>query len=91
MLDANSYSPTIFVKLFLPKLEKRSNSNIRSGLVTTSSMGAKVCTSGNTTYHSTKVMVNYLMEAVCYETSKAKSKVDVMDLIPGGVYTNMVR
>ena len=54
-------------------------------------MGAKVCTSGNTTYHSSKVMVNYLMEAVCYETSKAKSKVDVMNLIPGGVYTNMVR
>ena len=91
MLDANSYSPTVLVKLFLPKLERRCSAKIRSGLVTTSSMGAKVCTSGNTTYHSSKVMVNYLMEAVCYETNKAKSKVDVMNLIPGGVFTNMVR
>ena len=36
-------------------------------------------------------MVNYLMEALCYELSKANSKVEVSNLIPGGVFTNMVK
>ena len=91
MLDANSYSPAVMVKMFLPILEARCNNKRRSGLITTSSMSAKVVASGNVMYHSSKVMVNYLMEAVCYELKKANSKVDVMNLIPGGVFTNMVR
>ena len=71
MMDVNAYSLCILLKMFLPQLDRRCNSEKTSGVCITSSLAGWATTGGNTTYHATKVFVNYLHRALHKEIQQA--------------------
>ena len=91
MLDANTYSLCILLKMLLPQLNERCTKQKKSGVIVTSSLGGCFVVRGNITYHSSKVFVNFLIKAVIHELNKAKSKVELLSLMPAAVETNMTK
>ena len=90
-LDVNSYSLVILLKMLLPQLNNRCDSQKTSGVLATSSLAGNAPVGGNALYHSTKSFVSFLIEAVRYELENANSKVELYTLTPSSVDTFLMQ
>ena len=87
----NSYSVVMLLKMLLPSLNRRCDSQKTSGVITTGSLAGLGVAPGNITYHASKVFVNTLMHAVTYDMKQEGSKVELFNIIPSSIDTKLIR
>ena len=91
MLDVNSYSLCVLLRLLLPRINARSDAGKKSGVSCTSSLAGGATTGGNMTYHGTKVFIDFLVSAVRYELQQTNSKVEMYVLTPSSTDTTLMQ
>ena len=93
MIDVNSYSLVVLLKMLLPRLNERCAADKQkvSGVSVTSSLASGATTGGNLTYHGTKVFVDFLINAVRYELQQTNSKVEMYILTPSSTDTTLMQ